>query len=242
MGIDLDAIRKEIDLQKTNKKKMAETIGQDIPQAKDEFLNGLLEAYRTGKPNKSTAKLKLVDERTKNMEVNGGHVINKNQNPVNEDVLKHIESTHNPNHNPNQHNPNYNPNQHNPNQYDPNQMDPRDEQFYKNLQETKQLMGGSNKNMSMVDAIEMYQKNQQNPQMISSPNALNEAVKREVNNVLENIDFGKLVETSVKNTMMEIYQKEKVEAALNENKDLIQKIVVDTIISLKKRTTQQSSK
>jgi hypothetical protein len=48
-----------------------------------------------------------------------------------------------------------------------------------------------------------------------------------------------LVEDIVKSTMMEMYQKEKLEKALNESQDKIQKMVVDTIIALQKRKQQK---
>jgi hypothetical protein len=225
--MDLDLIKKEIENKKREKQQIAEQSGIDVPMAKDNFLHSLQESLATGRPNKATQKLKVVTDRSNNMEVDGGQVINKNKIPVNEQVLETIQQP-KPQVHPNQHvNPNPNP-----------QIDPREEQFYKNLQETKQLLG--NNNVGMADAMQMYMKNQpQQPQMINSQNALNEAVQREVKSFMSNIDFPKLVEDIVKSTMMEMYQKEKLEKALNENQDKIQKMVVNTIIALQKRKQQK---
>jgi hypothetical protein len=234
--MDLDLIKKEIDSRKQLKKQTVVNEGQDVPMARDEFLYGLEQSLKTGKPNAATAKLNIVKERADNMEVAGGQVINKNTKPVNQQVINELAQTQAPqqtqqyNYPPN---PNINQN--------PNGVDPREEQFYKNLQETKQLLGGNN--VGMADAMQMYMKNQpQQPQMITNANALNEAVRKEVLNFMGNIDLVKMVEDAVKGTMMEIYQKEKVETALNENKDLIKKMVVETILALKKRNQQQSTK
>lgn len=228
--MNLELIKKEIDSRKKEKNHIAESTGIDMPMAKDNFLRGLEESLKTGVPNKATAKLKVVNERAENIQVTDHGVVNKNTTPINHQVLNEIAQTKQP------------VNYYQP-PVDPNALDPREEQFYKNLQETKQLLGANN-NMGMADALSLYQKQQapQGQQFISSPNALNEAVKREVNNYLANIDLEKMIEDVVKHTMMEMYQRERVEAALNENKEMIQKMVVNTIIALKNRNNKQTTK
>ena len=230
--MNLDLIKQEIDSRKKEKNHIAESTGIDIPMAKDNFLYGLCQSLATGIPNQATAKLKVVNERSENMEVSGGQIVNKNSAPANQQVINEMAQT--------TARPNVNPQ--NPNAVDPNAIDPREEQFYRNLQESRQIVGGNpNNNVGMADAMAMYQK-QPTPQqigngMIQSPNALNEAVGSAVNNYFANIDLPKLVEDIVKTTMMELYRKEKVEAAINENQDMIQKMVVNTILALKKRNT-----
>lgn len=242
--MDLSLIKQEIESRKKEKSHIAESAGIDMPMAKDNFLHSLQESLATGVPNKATAKVKVVADRSNNMDVAGGQVINKNATPVNEQVLQTMAQPQQPpqqNFNQPQH-PQYpvNPNMMNPN-VNPNALDPREEQFYRNLQETKQMLGTSN--VGMADALAMYQKPagqaNQGQQMITNPNALNEAVKHEVQNFMANIDLSRMVEDAVKHTMMEMYQKEKVEIAINENKDVIQKMVVNTILALKKRNQQK---
>lgn len=227
--MDLELVKKEIESRKKEKTHIAETSGIDMPMAKDNFLHSLQESLQTGRPNQATQKLKVVTDRSDNMDVSGGQVINNNKTPVNEQVLQSIQQ---PVQQPtNTHNPPQNANS--------SGLDPREEQFYKNLQETKQLLGNSN-NVGMADTMSMYMKNQsEQAQMITNSNALNEAVQREVKSFMANIDFPKLVEDIVKSTMMEMYQKEKLESALNENHDKIEKMVVDAILKLKKRNTQK---
>ena len=221
-------LKKDIDRRKKEKQHVAQTSGVDIPMAKDNFLHSLQESLATGQPNQATQKLKVVANRSENMVVSDLGVENKNTTPVNEEVLRTTPTQ------PTNVNPQA--------KYNVNQVangEQRDEQFYKNLQETQQLLGNNN-SVGMADAMSMYMKNQPNqPQMINNPNALNEAVQREVKSFMTNIDFPRLVEDIVKSTMMEMYQKEKLETALNENQEKIQKMVVDTILALKKRNTQK---
>ncbi len=226
--MDLELLKKDIDRRKKEKQHVAQTSGVDIPMAKDNFLHSLQESLATGQPNQATQKLKVVANRSENMVVSDLGVENKNTTPVNEEVLRTTPTQ------PTNVNPQA--------KYNVNQVangEQRDEQFYKNLQETQQLLGNNN-SVGMADAMSMYMKNQPNqPQMINNPNALNEAVQREVKSFMTNIDFPRLVEDIVKSTMMEMYQKEKLETALNENQEKIQKMVVDTILALKKRNTQK---
>jgi len=229
--MDIDLIQQEIDNRKKEKSQVAEQAGV-LPA--DQFLYQLQESLKTGVPTQASTKINMVKNRSENMGVDPvtRGVVNHNAAPVNTQMMNEVaQPTYQPQ------NVNVNPNQ-NPN---PNQMDPREEQFYKNLQETKQMLGGQN-NAGMADAMSMYMKNQPQGQgIISSPNALNEAVQREVQSFMSQINFPKLVEDIVKSTMMELYQKEKLEGALNENKDLVKKMVVDTIIQLKKQNTSKNS-
>lgn len=240
--MNLDLIKQEIDSRKKEKNIIAERTGIDLPMAKDNFLHGLQQSLVSGVPNKASTKLKVVNERAENIKVTKDGILNKNTTPVNEHVLQELAQPV-PQQNYYQPQPqNYQqPPQNYQRQTDPNALDPREEQFYRNLQETKQILGSSN-NIGLADAMALYQKQPQEQNYISSPNALNEAVKREVNNFLSNIDIGRMVEDIVKNTMMEIYRKERVEQALNENQEMIQKMVVNTILAIKKRNAQQSGK
>lgn len=227
--MDLELIAQEIKRRKDEKGQISEQSGVDIPH--DNFLHGLQVSLATGQPNKASAKLKVVNERSENMVVQGDQVVNKNQNPVNEDVLREVHNTQ-PNYPPNP-NPNANPNGYAPN------TGARDEQFYKNLNETQQLMGNSNNDAGVADAIAKFQGNKpQGQPMITNPNYLTEQVNNAVQTYMQT-NVGVVVEAAVKSAMMEMYQKEKVEAALHENKEMIQKIVVETILALKKRNTQK---
>lgn len=230
--MDLSLIAEEIKNRKKERGEIAEQAGIDIPT--DNFLHSLQQSLASGHPNKATAKLKVVNERSENMVVKGPGegVINNNPHAVNEDVLRNVnpQPSYTANPNPNV-NPNVNPN------YPQNNASSRDEQFYKNLNETKQILG--NNEIGMVDAMAMYQKQQPNQQpMITNPNYLTEQVNNAVHTYMQT-NIAVVVEAAVKNTMMEMYQKEKIETALNENKEMIQKIVVETILALKKRNTQK---
>jgi len=235
-GVDLDFIKQEIDKSKKEKKQQAVSEGVDVPMARDEFLYGLKQAIETGRPNTATAKLGVVAERSENMVVDGGQVVaNKNTQPINEVVHQKVNSVQQPQQPTNQPQQKYN-------QPDPNAVDPRDAQFNKNLAESKQILGNAN-NVGLGDAISQYTNmgSTRNPQPAptSNPNYLIEQVNNAVQTYFQTSNVVSIIEQAVKNTMMEIYEKEKLASALNENKDMIQKIVVDTILNLKKRNSQK---
>lgn len=236
-NIDLDFIKSEIDKSKAAKKKQAISEGHDVPMARDEFLYGLKNAVESGQPNKATAKLGIVSQRSEHIVVEGGQVINKNTQPVNEVVHQQVHATQQPKQQYVQ--------QQNP-QQNQNRLDQQaDENFYRNLNETKQILG-NNPNMGLADSMQKYvsmgstKSNQSAP--ITNPNYLIEQVNNAVHTYFQTSNVVSIIEQAVKNTMMEIYQKEKVASALNENKEMIEKIVVDTILALRKRNQAQSSK
>jgi len=241
-GVNLDLIKQEIDSRKSEKAQISEQAGH-VPA--DQFLSQLKKSLFTGEPTLASTKLQVVTERSDNMAVTGGQIINKNTAPINPQILQEMSQTATPNYNQNV-NQNYNQTVNpNPNPgATPNMNDPREQQFYQNLQETKQILGNGapNQNVGMADALAMYtNQGQGQQQMITNPNALNEAVKAEVVNFMSNLDINALIEQAVKTTMMEMYQKEKVETALNENKDLIGTIVVDTIMELRKKQNSKKT-
>jgi len=261
-GVDLNLIAKEIADRKKERKQVAESSGVNIPQGRDEFLIGLVHSVKTGEPTKSSAKVKIIDSRAKNVEVVGGQVVNKNTTPINEEVLQEIAAPQRPvQQNRNGYvNPNYNQ----PNYNNPNYIDPRDEEMYRNIQEATMKLankyGGSNfvpnSNATLAESIAAF-KGMNNPNQagtVASNGGLiqqgsviqNNAslIVEQINNAVQgfmNENFGDIVQAAMKSTIIEIYEKEKLEKALNENKDLIQKIVLDTILALKKDGVKKSS-
>jgi len=240
MDLNLELIKKEIESSKSQKKRQAVTEGHDIPMAADEFLYNLKNAVETGQPNKATAKLGVVQELSESMKLDEtGQIVGKK--PVNEVINNHMNATQQP-----RQQPNPQPKQPHVNQ---NQLEQQaDENFYKNLQETQQLItGNKTNNAGLADAMAQYTNmgsTRTNPQSqpINNPNYLIEQVNNAVHTYFQSSNVVNIIEQAVKNTMMEIYEKEKLASALNENKDMIQKIVVDTIISLKKRNQAQTTK
>jgi hypothetical protein len=91
-----------------------------------------------------------------------------------------------------------------------------------NLMESYQQMGRTNQPMQQ-QSPQQYQPQQQAP---------NQNINEQVNQALGNVDFGSLLQESLKNTVMELYAMEKIQKSLVENKDIIKKIVRETLIEL----------
>jgi hypothetical protein len=228
--MDLDLIKQEIEKEKKKKGQLSEQIGVNIPS--DDFLYNLQQSLATGQPSKATAKLQVVNERSKNMNVDPvtKQVSNHNRVPVNEDVLRQMGNVKH----------NVNPNPQNNEYYPPQQGGGRDAQFNNMVSETIQPLNSNNNNAGIADAMAMYQNQPQvgqpqNQGMITNPNYLVEQVNNAVQTYMATTNMAQIIEVAVKNTMMEIYQKEKVEEAINENKGLIGKIVMETLIELKNK-------
>jgi len=136
------------------------------------------------------------------------------------------------------------------------QHNPRDDQFDRQFQQrpssqaslSEQLsqMGGSGQMNPQQQMMEAYQKmqgtqqpmNNQQPQQQPQYNGGN--INEQVSQALNNVDFSSLLQESLKSTIMEMYSMEKVQKSLIENKDVIKKIVKETLIELsqaKKKTT-----
>jgi hypothetical protein len=107
-------------------------------------------------------------------------------------------------------------------------------------------MGGSGQMNPQQQMMEAYQKmqgtqqpmNNQQPQQQPQYNGGN--INEQVSQALNNVDFSSLLQESLKSTIMEMYSMEKVQKSLIENKDVIKKIVKETLIELsqaKKKTT-----
>jgi hypothetical protein len=76
--------------------------------------------------------------------------------------------------------------------------------------------------------------------MSMQPMMLNEAyltenVKKIVNNYLVE-NFGPVVEEAIKSTILEMYAVERIKEVLTENKEMVQKIVYDTIRELQAKS------
>lgn len=221
---DLELIKKEISKDRAKKQEVTEQTGIDIPQ--DNFLYSLQQSLVSGVPNKATAKLKVVNERSSNMTSDGFGVQNNNRIPVNEQVISNLQNI----------NPNVQPKRQ---QFNAPQNNMNNEEYQRNLQEMERINSTRN-NTGMADAMaqvigESTNTNslRQPPQQMS-PNYLVEQVNNAVHTYMTT-NMNVVLEQAVKNTMMEIYEKEKIKIALEENKELIGKIVMETLIELKKQ-------
>lgn len=172
---------------------------------KDEFLNGLLNSLQTGRSSTATNLIKLVENKTAEK---------FKEKIVHSDVSNSSVNTQV--HQPLQHTPNM-----------INESPDRDDLLWAEIEKRKKQTLSE----QMQGFVSPKTNGQQNPQMNLNEGYLVENVKKIVNNYLVE-NFGAVVEESIKSTILEMYAVERIKDVLNENKEMIQQIVYDTIRQL----------
>ena len=226
--LDLNKLRDEIDKEKQSRNmipsKLGESVGRGV-SPRDEFLTGLLQARETGNDTPSTTLIKVVENKV--AEKHGGikkHVINEAapvQRPTTVDMSPE-----------------------------------RDEQLFADLEkkrkatlaESIQAFTGSQSAAPPAPSV-----NYNGQQFLTSapvlpagaPMQINEAalvegVKNVVNEYLSE-NLGVVFEEAIKGTIIEMYAVERIKEVLNENRDLIKTVVIETIreIQAKNKATAQ---
>lgn len=226
--LDLNKIKDEIHKEKQSRTTIApsqlgESVGAGV-SPRDAFLTGLLQARETGADNASTTLIKVVENKV--AEKHGGtttHVVNKaaptpTQRPTTIDMSPE-----------------------------------RDEQLFADL-ETK-------RKQTLAESIAAYQGNApagtvppavnyNGQQFLTSAPAgttpagtvmqINEAalvenVKNVVNGYLSE-NLGPIFEEAIKNTVIEMYAVERIKEVLNENRDLVKSVVLETIKEIRAKS------
>jgi len=207
---DLNKIKNEIDSRKNERNMVSSKLGESVNKGvapRDEFLNGLLTAYKTGRDTASTNLIKVVENKVaaKHGEAQK-HVINEiateqPQRPARQEQV--------------------------------NMSPERDEQLFFDLErKRKQTLAESIENFSKVPAVGSPMQNNV-PQSMGKPMQINEEylaenVKNVVNNYLSE-SLGPIFEEAIKGTIIEMYAIERIKEVLNENRALIREVVIDTI-------------
>lgn len=234
--LDLNKLREEIDKEKQNKNIVPSRLGENSMPVnsgapRDEFLHGLVASLNTGQASASSNLLKEVHNTV--VEKKGGD--------------KSINPTAAPTQPSNRGNARQN-------QVQPvNMSQDREQQMYNDFQKMKtntlaesieQFSGGQQvngqqstmTNFNGQQYLTSIPNNAQQP-MNNAPMQMNEAaVKGVVNNYLSE-NLGTVFEEAIKGTIIEMYAVERIKEVLNENRDLIKKVVVETI-----REIQQKNK
>ncbi|MFW5847545.1 MAG: hypothetical protein ACOCVF_01315, partial [bacterium] len=231
------AIKQEIDSRK--KEKIQETHNPHLPNNRDEFLGDLLNSLQTGRQGKAVNKLKVVEGRSKNIEVNE-HGISGNKNkPLNEDDLaKHVGYAPKPK----QQQPvNEQRRQVDPNQYFSNEE--REKKLFSQFSNQNQGLSEQLKNMYNGNMINEYntgmhqpQKQPMMPQGGVNPQLLQEQIQHQVMGFM-NEHFAKLAEEALRNTIIEMYSQERVKKVMDDimPEDRVRRIVIETIRDLQNR-------
>jgi len=233
--LDLNKIRDEIDKEKQSRmapSHLGESAGGGVSK-RDEFLNGLLVARQSGRDTPASTLIKSVDNKVaiKNGETTR-HAISESaptQRPINYSRI--------------------------------NQMSPeRDEQLYRDLEAKK----NKNQNQTLGESIENFNGGQPQQQMNNGqvnyngnqylttppqqyqqqqPQQLNEgALVENVNNVVGNYlsnNLGAILDEAMKSTIIEMFAVERIKTVLNENRDLIKSVVVETIREIQERNKKK---
>jgi len=226
--LDLNKLKDEIHKEKQNRNiipsQLGETVGHGV-SPRDEFLSGLLAARETGQETPASTLIKVVEN--KMAEKNGSvkrHVVNETATiPQTTPTID---------------------------------MSPdRDEQLYRDLE--------AKRKQTLAESISKFQNNAPaittpptvnygGKQFLTSaptttptvqtgvPMQINEAalvenVKNVVNGYLsENLNT--VFEEAIKGTIIEMYAVERIQEVLNENRDLIKSVVVETIKEIQARS------
>lgn len=231
--LNLNKIREEIDKEKLSRmspSQLNENTGKNV-SPRDEFLNGLLMARKSGKDTPASTLIKNVENK---VAAKHGEVI---RHVINETPTQH-------------------PTQHpiNDNRIDKISAD-RDEQLFRDLntkrtetlaESIQNFNGSNNQNTQNPQNPQVnYNGNQylttqpQQPQQQLNEAALVENVKGVVNNYLAE-NLGSVFEEAIKNTVIEMYAVERIKEVLNENRDLIKSVVIETIRDIQDRNKKKS--
>ena len=250
--IDIKALQKTIDSRKKELTEKRGLLGENtvVPITSDAFLRELIHSTNTGQETGASIKIKTVDQ------VAEAKITGKAIDPS---LLSHIpQTTPNVSVTPNvEATPNYNPQINNAAKIE----EARNIKEAAAILDRKG-MTGSVSNAGIADAIANYQNIPQvgapmveaqkgsmltEQQVLTSiangtttSNAMtpNGLIVEQVTNMARQIldeNFGVLYTEAMKNSIIESYKTEKVRDALQENRDMIKEIVVETIIELQKR-------
>lgn len=253
--MDFQELKNKVDKERERRLSEGQARGDVMPQSsapKDSLLHELQMSLRTGQPSKMVENMRQVDRVANTKAGASGKPPQVGGGSLNDALSQHISAPpKNNNYPPQQQHPQQ------PRQQMNEQVNPRDSAFDQQFQQrprsqgslSEQLgqIGGNYQNpqQQMMEAYQQMgctnqpmQQQQYAPQQQQNqnPNQINE----QVNQALQNVDFGSLLQESLKNTVMEMYAMEKIQKSLLENKDVIKKIVKETLIELsqsKKKST-----
>ena len=205
--IDLNKIKDEIISERQNKSISTGNLVKNGGAARDTFLNGLITSLQSGKPTHSS---NLINEVSTKAAIRNGEEVNVNprQQINNESRHSTVDMS----------------------------LD-RDEQLFHDLEKKKNMTlaesmerFGGNSSGDIQRPMTNYNGNQyltQPPQQQNN-GMITENVKEIVNNHLAE-NLSPIFEEAIKGTIIEMYAIEQIKKVLNENRDLIKSVVVETI-------------
>jgi len=212
--VDLNRLRTEIDSRKKERGVIGESAQGGNLLPKDQFLNELLTSLQTGKPTAASNLIKLVENKTA---VKHGETVRHSIEELPQQTQRPVQRP--------------------LNEVD---MSPeRDELLWAEMEKRKkQTLYES------IQGVNQPVAPMQNNVGVGKPMNLNEqylaeSVKNIVNNhLVEN--FGPILEEAIKNTILEMYAVDRIKTVLHENKEMIQKMVYDTIREIQAKSKSKA--
>lgn len=252
-GFDISKVKQEIDSRKTQKTERAKILGENtsVPVTGNAFLKELKysreNGVKTGASVKVAAVAKVADAKATGKQVNS--------QVVTQELLEHAKPTQ-------QRVQKVNPVTTPTNSKEEERR--RIAQLAEQMEQQERMRGGQ----TLTDAISQYASAphvgapmnnngylteeqmrialaQKGMQPMAGGGMMNSGmIVEQVNNVAQeflNENFGSLFSEALKQTIVETYKADRVKAALQENREMIKEIVIETILELQKRN-QQSKK
>lgn len=225
--VDLNKIKEEIDVRKRERGIMTEKVQGTTLLPKDQFLNGLVTSLQTGQSTASTNLIKLVENKT--AEKKGEGTVHTTSQPG----LSTAVTT-----------PTVQIPRQPLNEYD-NLSPEREEQMFRDLEaRRKKTLAESMQQYINTPVVGSPMNNNVLP-MSPAPGMngvpmLNEAylaenVKKIVNGYLSE-SLGPIFEEAIKSTIIEMYAVERIKEVLQENREMIRGVVIETIKEIQARS------
>lgn len=251
-GIDVDKLKKEISVRKAQSLEKSKMLGENIPDSNNKhFLKQLVESVNKGQRSEATTKIsnisKLAEAKAKGKTTSG---------VVPSDLLEHVKQT------PTSHTPK--PVYQNPPMIDEKARMKKleDEMLRQEKLRESQGISMSNRSFSQElaafsqpthhnnpyggylteEQVKLVMSQNLSPQMLNGNTGFNTGmVVEQVNNAIKDIlneNFAPLFSEALKSTIIETYKADRVKQAIEENRQLIKNIVVETILELQEKRNQ----
>lgn len=209
---DLNKLKTEIHNRKRERVAISESIQGATLLPKDEFLNGLMASLQTGKSSSATNLIKLVENKTaQRLQETPVHNVQPVQSPAPVQPQQRQRIT------------------------EVDMSPERDEQMFRDLEIKKSRTLAE----SMQEYIQTPHVGAPMSNKVPAGQQLNEGylvenVKRVVNNYLAE-NLGPIFEEAIKSTIIEMYAVERIKEVLQENKEMIKTVVIETIKEIQAR-------
>lgn len=220
---NLNKLKDEINTRKKQRNMTPSSLGENVGAGaapRDVFLNGLLEAYRSGRETASTNLVKTVDikvaeKKGETPKMNAPRTVPR-QAPQRPQAVNEIAEV--------------------------DMMPERDDQMYRDFQSKNQTLAESMQQYLTAPTVGAPMRNQppqgygQQPVQINET-FINENIKKAVNGYLAE-SLEPIIQEAFRDTIIEMYAVERIKEVLHENKEMIKGLVIEVIKEIQARNKQ----